>query len=252
MKKLLASDGEEGDTFGWWAVSLYGNSTLISSCRDDDNGLDSGSAYVFSNIWENQPPETPGAPTGPSSGKKAETYTFSAITTDPDEDTISYFFDWGDGENSSWIGPYSSNTTATASHAWSEKGTYSVKVKAKDENGAETAWSSIHPILITTSSNLTIGGFKGGIGFSAELKNNGDDPITNITWRIDMKGKQRTGNITNLTPGEIIKISTGLILGFGKTTIVVTATYDDGVTSTKKGTAFLLIIFVVGVSESIQ
>ena len=249
QKKLLASDGQAGDTFGWWAVSLNEDSALISSCRDDDNGLDSGSAYVFTDVFENQPPDTPGAPLGPTSGNKGVEYTFSAVTTDPEEDPISYFFDWGDGENSGWVGPVPSGTESSAPHAWSEKGTYLVKVKAMDENGGQTDWSSIHQISITTPSNLSLGGFRGGIGFHALVTNSGDDPVTNITWSIGLNGKQMTGTIERLAPGEDAQIQTGFLFGFGRTTIVVTATCDEGATYTKNGSAFLLILFVVGVSE---
>ena len=44
--KLLASDGAFGDIFGW-SVSLYGDTALIGAYGDDDNGDDSGSAYMF-------------------------------------------------------------------------------------------------------------------------------------------------------------------------------------------------------------
>jgi hypothetical protein len=44
--KLLASDGAAGDQFGW-SVSLSGNTALIGASWDDDNGVSSGSAYVF-------------------------------------------------------------------------------------------------------------------------------------------------------------------------------------------------------------
>ena len=44
--KLLASDGEAGDLFGS-CVSLSGDTALIGAVGDDDNGVDSGSAYVF-------------------------------------------------------------------------------------------------------------------------------------------------------------------------------------------------------------
>jgi len=44
--KLLALDGAAGDSFGY-AVSLDGNTALIGAISDDDNGVDSGSAYVF-------------------------------------------------------------------------------------------------------------------------------------------------------------------------------------------------------------
>jgi hypothetical protein len=44
--KLLASDGAANDQLGCW-VSLDGDTALIGAPFDDDNGKDSGSAYVF-------------------------------------------------------------------------------------------------------------------------------------------------------------------------------------------------------------
>ena len=55
-------------------------------------------------------------------------------------------FDWDDGTNSGWIGPYESGQTATASHIWTSIGSYSVKVKAKDSNDYESSWSEPLPI----------------------------------------------------------------------------------------------------------
>jgi hypothetical protein len=46
--KLLSSDGEEGDGFGC-SVNVAGNYMIIGSYDDDDNGVSSGSAYVFKN-----------------------------------------------------------------------------------------------------------------------------------------------------------------------------------------------------------
>ena len=44
--KLTASDGENGDRFGY-SVSIYGNFCIVGAVWDDDNGVNSGSAYVF-------------------------------------------------------------------------------------------------------------------------------------------------------------------------------------------------------------
>ena len=44
--KLLASDGEPNDYFGW-SVSLDGDYAVIGASWDDDNGNFSGSAYIF-------------------------------------------------------------------------------------------------------------------------------------------------------------------------------------------------------------
>jgi len=45
--KLLASDGAAGDQFSYYTCSLSGDTALISAPFDDDNGVDSGSVYVF-------------------------------------------------------------------------------------------------------------------------------------------------------------------------------------------------------------
>ncbi|MBN1846241.1 MAG: FG-GAP repeat protein [Sedimentisphaerales bacterium] len=44
--KLLASDGSEYDRFGW-SVSISGDMVVIGAYHDEDNGNNSGSAYVF-------------------------------------------------------------------------------------------------------------------------------------------------------------------------------------------------------------
>ena len=47
MQKIMATDGETGDSFGH-AVSLSGHTVVIGALFDDDMGLDAGAAYVFS------------------------------------------------------------------------------------------------------------------------------------------------------------------------------------------------------------
>jgi FG-GAP repeat len=44
--KLLPDDGQEGDQFGV-SVAVAGDTALVGANLDDDNGTDSGSAYVF-------------------------------------------------------------------------------------------------------------------------------------------------------------------------------------------------------------
>ena len=99
----------------------------------------------------NLPPETPTLQ-GPTQGIAGIQYTFSANTTDPNGDDVYYMFDWGDGTNTTWLGPYPSGSTATANHSWNA-GIYNVRVKARDGSGAESNWSL--PIGITISSMFT-------------------------------------------------------------------------------------------------
>ena len=60
-----------------------------------------------------------------------------------------YLFDWGDGTNSGWIGPYNSGVIVNASHIWTEIGDYEIMVKAHDRR-RETDWSEPLTIHVTT------------------------------------------------------------------------------------------------------
>jgi len=91
---------------------------------------------------QNNPPATPGIQ-GTTTGQPNIEYTYTVSTTDPDDDNVYYYVQWGDGAYVDWDGPYPSGTPVTFNHSWSEKSTYVVKVKAKDTNDAESAWAQI-------------------------------------------------------------------------------------------------------------
>lgn len=98
-------------------------------------------------VIENLPPNKP-LIAGPSSGKVNTNYIYTAHATEPDGDTISYMFDWGDGTMSDWMGPYGPSDSCVANHSWSESGTYGIRVRAKDEHGAESEWSDPLPVTM--------------------------------------------------------------------------------------------------------
>ncbi len=98
-----------------------------------------------SEIW---PPYVPKRPSGPVIGKPNSCYGYIASTEDANGDQIFYMWDWGDGNISEWLGPFDCNETSNASHSWSENGAYLVKVKARDENGSESDWSSNLKVII--------------------------------------------------------------------------------------------------------
>jgi len=94
-------------------------------------------------------PITPQAPTGLSNGYVDSTYNFSTLTTDPEEDSIAYQFDWGDGTYSEWSNYVPSGNSVSMEHSYSSAETYGIKSKAKDENGNESSWSGGHSITIS-------------------------------------------------------------------------------------------------------
>ncbi len=133
-----------GTTFSiahsWPTAGTYN----VKVMAEDSNGAQSGFSSAKT-VVINDPPNKPTI-TGPTSGKTGNSYTYSASTTDPDGDQIYYLFDWDDGSDSGWKGPYNSGQTASVSHVWIVQGTYQIKVKAKDINGAEGVWSDPLPI----------------------------------------------------------------------------------------------------------
>jgi len=86
-------------------------------------------------------PNTPAKPDGPSSVRTNRRATYTTSTTDPAGGQVYYLFDWGDGSDSGWLGPFASGAEAEGSYTWSEDGDYQVKVKAKNANDQESAWS---------------------------------------------------------------------------------------------------------------
>jgi len=131
--KLTASDGAAGDSFGG-GVSIDGIYCIAGATGDDDNGLSSGSAYVFER--SNQPPNAPTI-TGQTSGKAGTSYQYQFTSVDPDGDDIAeYIVNWEDGPDETVTGPFTSGSPATASHTWTSQGTYTIRAKAKDIYGA--------------------------------------------------------------------------------------------------------------------
>jgi hypothetical protein len=111
-------------------------------------------AFAINNVWNNDltpafdnitidnPPSTPTI-WGPTNGKINQQYMYNCSSTDIDGDPIFYWFEWGDGTNTGWLGPLPPGAVMQASHAWSTKGTYTITVKAKDFFGMESSWAAL-------------------------------------------------------------------------------------------------------------
>jgi len=131
----------------WSTASTYN----VKVKAEDSNGAQSGFSTALTIVITSKNPPTTPAVAGPTSGKTGTSYTYSATSTDPDGHHIFYWFDWGDGTNTGWMGPYFSGQTANTAHAWSLTGTYTVKVKAKDDpdgngdcsDGMESSWGTL-------------------------------------------------------------------------------------------------------------
>ena len=126
----------------------------------------------------------PAAPTvtGPLAGKVAQTLSYSAQGTDPDNDQVKYTVDWGDTNTDA--GPLvNSGTAHSFSHAWATVGKYTVRAMSTDAKGATSAWgaSIIVDITDTGGNNApaapTVSGpLSVGVGAAKQYTATGTDP----------------------------------------------------------------------------
>ncbi len=150
---------------------VYGGMTNLTF---DDCDFPSMMIYCTTSV-DNTAPFVPSL-SGPSHGDRGTTYIYTACTDDSNDDQLLYFFDWGDGNTTGWLGPYWSNNQVNASHAWGNEGGYYVKVKAKDVFGYESAWNSIlfrtellPPIITNVQYSPDVAGFGESIGIQANV-----------------------------------------------------------------------------------
>ena len=218
--------------------------TLYGCCQATNDYI-----YGYEIATTNNPPATPAAPTGPSSGVMGVSYSFSATTTDPESEDVAFMFDWGDGTFSDWTSFVPSGGSGSASHAWTATGSFDVKVKAKDVNGGQSDWSAAHPMTILGAPILSVEWIKGGLfKVTASIKNLGGVEATDINWTITLTGgafigKETTGTIASLAPSAGVTISSKFILGFGATVVKVTATCaESSDTMEKSGKVLLFFI----------
>ena len=114
---------------------------------DDHGASTSGPIWDFTTAGgSNNPPNKPSTPSGTTSGRPGNSYQYSSDAMDPEGNDIYYNFSWDDGTYSGWLGPYISGDTVNTFHTWTKKGSYSIKVKAKDDHGAESVWSDPLPV----------------------------------------------------------------------------------------------------------
>jgi rhodanese-related sulfurtransferase len=91
---------------------------------------------------------------GENNGKVGQEYQYTFSATDVDQDDVYYYVNWSDNTTNQLIGPYHSGEEATINHAWSEKGTYTVKVKARDRYGAESDYATLEIKMPKTSTTI--------------------------------------------------------------------------------------------------
>jgi len=207
-RRLIANDWVDSSP----CIGEEGIIYIGSASSDSDSFY--GHLYAFGE--GNSPPNKPSM-IGPSSGKAGNIYNYTFVTTDPEDDDVSYYVDWGDDNTGGWTRLLPSGEEYNVSHTWEEEGTYEIRVKAKDSYETESEWATLEVSMpkskIIPFNNISIE-IHGGLGLTIIINNNGDTDIQGLEVTL-------TFDAPWIMLGVESSITTGFLLGFGPFEVTV-------------------------------
>ena len=134
IQPIPCGDGKECALMTTYNFEEPGAYDILFGCSDSAGNNGYGEAFRVT-VFVNSPPEITSCKVTPAQGGVSRTFQFSAQASDPDNDELSYLWDFGDGSTSSQSSP---------SHIYDQPGTYTPKVSVRDteyESAAcSTAW----------------------------------------------------------------------------------------------------------------
>ncbi len=167
---LFADDNGEDAAITVSTVAIYNRS--LTSTEIANLGT------VIPKDPNNHPPEMVVQAAGAETAEAgtASTYIFEA--TDPDNDTVNFFINWGDGNTTGWSSLASVLNPYSTSHVYGCPGTYSISAKVKDEHGLLSEETFLQTVTV---SGTCIAEFL----TEPFLQNVKPDGIT-IMWELDL------------------------------------------------------------------
>jgi hypothetical protein len=162
VENAMCAISRNGQLLGYAFTDHFGNATInFNETITGDDPLDlvitafNKVPYIVKiPVILNKPPLKPNKPAGLTKGITNTSLTFSTNTSDQEGNQVFYMWDWGDGNQSIWMGPYESDEIVNASWIWTEEKIYEIKVKAKDSRDYESEWSDSLNISIPRLKNI--------------------------------------------------------------------------------------------------
>jgi PKD repeat protein/polygalacturonase len=198
--------GDEANGSGKIVTHTYskaGTYTVTLTVTDNDNATDSDTSIVVIRV-QNKAPSNPNID-GPTTGNKNVNYSYNVLSTDANNDTIKYTFDWGDGttESSKFL---PNGTSWIRNHSWTKAGKYTIKLTATDN---QTDSSSEKTILIDAVDVGNIGYLTNDNNDSTyDLFHSNDGLVktsvekqTDGTYLIDSDGDGKWNYVFDITSG---------------------------------------------------
>lgn len=154
---LIAQDTLPPWECTWNTLLWYGKRycSIVAKAKDIFGNEGFSSSVSVRVILPSNPPFIFASPWGPGEDQSPDTaLTFFATGTDPDGDSISFQFDWGDSTKSEWTPYVASADTGSCRKTFTAEGTFFVRYRAKDTYGVTSEWSPEYTIRISRYGKL--------------------------------------------------------------------------------------------------
>jgi outer membrane protein assembly factor BamB len=145
-----------------WSKAIAREWCESSPCIAEDGTIYIGSStygyhfggylHAFGPIESNSQPETP-VIKGETNGKVTEEYWYEIGAVDPDMNPVSFYIDWGDGDEGWTEIERASGELSLFGHQWWSRGNYTIRVKAKDTLGEESDWAYLEVTMPHSYNN---------------------------------------------------------------------------------------------------
>ena len=149
---LGASGWKASVTHSWSAAGSYNVKAKSIDSKSAESAWSSPIAVSITKPSGGGSPPSMPTITGPAQGAPSIEYTYNLTSVDPDNDKVMFAVDWGDGKSDS-TGFAASGASTALKHGWSSDGNYTIKTKAKDDTGLESAWASIQVHIATQAQD---------------------------------------------------------------------------------------------------
>ena len=141
--------GYYSTTHSWSEPGVY---YVKVKAKDDEGAMSEWSPTLTVEIFNNRKPNKPTI-SGTTNGLIDTEYEYTIVSTDPDDDDITYHVDFEYGSSWGPWGPVPSGTEFTPENSWSSKGTYDITAYVIDTEGAK---SDTATLTVTMSKSKAI------------------------------------------------------------------------------------------------
>jgi hypothetical protein len=221
---------------------------------------DNGQTEVYANmtIWEGGTATAPGSIIYEDNGLYFDATGFyeieltTPIALDDIDEQLWIGFEWEQTEEGAFI-PFTDDGPAVAGKGDLVSQNGGASFGTLSGYGLDYNWGMGAIVSGTGKAELAIQNVAGPIGVSADVKNIGEGPATDVEYTMTVQGgilgridKSASGTAAELAPNGVATVSSGIIFGLGKITIEVTANAANAVEVTETFSGTVIGPLVIG------